>query len=90
MTEEKDIPLTTGKVIKVSKDGWGFIVSPSLRYRTIYFHWTALNKFDNVFFEDLRKGAKVEFELVENYIDKVTNENLGPRAFRIQVLENGR
>lgn len=70
-----------GKIsfIKESK-GWGFILTPSIPFTRIFFHWTGLSN-DTLHFTELRKGMKVEFETKE--MDQ------GIRAIRIKVIENG-
>ena len=35
-----------GRVIKVSKEGWGFISSKEIEFTRIFFHWTALPGYD--------------------------------------------
>ena len=56
MTETKSI----GRIIKVSKDGWGFISSRDIEFTRIFFHWTALRQ-DSIPFKELRTGMWVEF-----------------------------
>lgn len=51
-----------GKIIKVLDKGFGFIVSPALKYTRIFFHWSALNQ-DTLNFAELKKGMNVRFTL---------------------------
>ena len=71
----------TGKIIKVSDDGWGFISSKEIKFTRIFFHWTSLKQ-DTLRFQDLKNGMKVEFTPVEV-------EGKGWRAIKIKVLPNG-
>ena len=71
----------TGKIIKVSDDGWGFISSKDIKFTRIFFHWTSLRQ-DTVKFTDLKNGMRVEFTPVEV-------ENKGWRAIKISVLTDG-
>lgn len=75
-TEDKRI---TGKIIKVSDQGWGFISSKEIKFTRIFFHWTSLKQ-DTIKFQDLKNGMKVEFTPVEV-------ENKGYRAIKIRVLD---
>lgn len=68
----------TGKIIKVSEDGWGFISSKEIKFTRIFFHWTSLKQ-DTKKFQELKNGMKVEFTPVEV-------ENKGWRAIKISVL----
>jgi cold shock CspA family protein len=77
----------SGKIITVNKlRGYGFISSKQVPFTKIYFHWTNLVA-DTVPFTELKKGDPVEFKLIENFIDRKTNEEMGPRALNIEVLE---
>ncbi len=69
----------TGKIIKVSKSGWGFISSKEIPFTRIFFHWTSLRQ-DSIQFPDLKTGMIVEFTPI-----KV--ENKGHRAVHIRVIE---
>jgi cold shock CspA family protein len=68
----------TGKIIKVSEDGWGFISSKEIKFTRIFFHWTSLKQ-DTKRFEELKNGMKVEFTPVEV-------EGKGWRAIKISVV----
>jgi cold shock CspA family protein len=70
----------TGKIIKVSKTGWGFISSKDIKFTRIFFHWTSLKQ-DTLKFQELRNGMKVEFTSVEV-------EGKGYRAIKIEVLKD--
>jgi len=60
-TEERKV---VGRVIKVSKTGWGFISSRDIEFTRIFFHWTALRQ-DTMKFPELKTGMHVEFTPVE-------------------------
>jgi cold shock CspA family protein len=77
MTENKTEKLT-GKIIKLSDEGWGFITTPSIEFTRIFFHWSALVQ-DTLNFKELRRGMRVEFIPIE-LPDK------GYRAIKIKVL----
>lgn len=68
--EQMDIKTTedekriTGKIIKISKDGWGFITSKEIPFTRIFFHWTSLKQ-DTLRFTELAKNMSVEFTPVE-------------------------
>jgi cold shock CspA family protein len=68
----------TGKIIKVSENGWGFISSKDIKFTRIFFHWSSLKQ-DTLNFKDLKNGMRVEFTPVEV-------ENKGWRAIKISVL----
>jgi cold shock CspA family protein len=50
----------TGRIIRVSKAGWGFISSKEIQFTRIFFHWTALRQ-DTLTFTELHTGMYVEF-----------------------------
>jgi cold shock CspA family protein len=56
MTENKAV----GRIIKISKDGWGFISSKDIEFTRIFFHWTALQQ-NTLGFKELKTGMWVEF-----------------------------
>lgn len=68
-----------GRIIKVSKLGWGFISSKEIEFTRIFFHWTALQQ-NTLPFLELKSGMKVEFTPIE-IPDK------GYRAIHVRVLE---
>lgn len=70
----------TGKIVKISPEGWGFIISKDIKFTRIFFHWSALNQ-DTLHFTELERGMEVEFEPLE-VADK------GIRAIRIKVLDD--
>lgn len=74
-----DIKPVVGRIIKVSKAGWGFISSREIEFTRIFFHWTALRQ-DTVSFKELKTGMMVEFTPL-----KV--EGKGHRAVHIKVIE---
>lgn len=79
-----------GTIVKLSPKGWGLIVSQAaVKFDTIYFYWSALEK-GGINFADLKRGAEVEFTLIKNYIDKKSGEDMGPRAYHIKVIKNGK
>ena len=71
--------LIIGKIIFISKEGWGFISSKEIPFTRIFFHWTSLVN-DTLNFIELEKGMEVEFLPIEN-------EDKGFRAIKISVLE---
>lgn len=76
----------TGRITKLNSEdgqGWGFINSPSKKFTRIYFHWSALEP--SVNFLELKIGDMLEFECMK-YIDKITGDDKGFRAFKIKVL----
>lgn len=75
-----------GIITRTHEAGYGFIISKEIKYRRIYFYWTALEP-HGVKFEELKYGAEVEFESRE-YTDKHTGENKGLRAYNIKVISN--
>lgn len=76
MTDDKRM---IGKVIKVHKDGYGFISCRDIPFTRIFFHWTSLLP-ETINFIELKKGDEVEFTPIE-LPDK------GIRAIKIDVLE---
>lgn len=68
----------TGKIIKVSENGWGFISSRDIKFTRIFFHWTSLKQ-DTLKFTELKNGMKVEFTPVEV-------DDKGYRAIKISVI----
>jgi len=76
MTDPKKV---IGKVIKVSKDGWGFISSREIQFTRIFFHWTSLRQ-DTLSFPDLKTGMTVEFTPLQI-------EGKGWRAMHVRVIE---
>jgi cold shock CspA family protein len=80
MSESTDEIRATGKIIKVSDTGWGFISSKDIKFTRIFFHWTSLVQ-DTLKFTELRNGMKVEFTPVEV-------EGKGFRAIRIRIIQD--
>jgi ''Cold-shock'' DNA-binding domain. len=78
MTETKVV----GKVIKVSKQGWGFLSSKEIPFTRVFFHWSALRQ-DTVSFLELKTGMLVEFTPLQI-------PGKGWRAVHIQVIERER
>ena len=68
----------TGRIIKVSDNGWGFISSKEIRFTRIFFHWTALRQ-DTLKFTELKTGMIVEFTPVEV-------QGKGVRAVHVRVM----
>lgn len=68
-----------GRIIKLSKAGWGFISSRDVEFTRIFFHWTALVQ-DTMSFPQLRTGMTVEFTPVQI-------PGKGWRAVHIKVVE---
>ena len=69
-----------GRIIKVSKAGWGFISSKDIEFTRIFFHWTALRQ-DTVPFLELKSGMMVEFTPLQ-IVGK------GWRAVHVKVLDD--
>lgn len=67
-----------GRIIKLSKTGYGFISSKDIPFTRVFFHWTSLKQ-NTLNFADLELGQNVEFTP-----KKV--EGKGVRAIRIEVL----
>lgn len=78
VTETKEERRVTGKIIKISDKGWGFITSKDVAFTRIFFHWTSLKQ-DTLKFIELRKDMKVEFVPIEV-------KDKGWRAIKIKVL----
>jgi cold shock CspA family protein len=76
MTEIKKV---VGKIIKVSKAGWGFISSKDIEFTRIFFHWTALRQ-DTIPFLELKTGMMVEFTPLKI-------EGKGHRAVHVRVID---
>ena len=68
-----------GRIIKVSKQGWGFISSKEIEFTRIFFHWTALQQ-NTLPFLDLKTGMMVEFTPLQI-------QGKGWRAVHVKVLE---
>jgi cold shock CspA family protein len=68
-----------GKIIKVSPEGWGFIISRDIEFTRIFFHWTALEQ-STLSFKEIRSGMKCEFVPVQI-------PGRGWRAIKIRILE---
>lgn len=68
-----------GRIIKVSKEGWGFISSKDIEFTRIFFHWTALRQ-DSLPFLELRTGMQVEFTPLQI-------PGKGWRAVHVRVVE---
>jgi len=67
-----------GKILKISRNGWGFISSKEIKFTRIFFHWTALKQ-DTVPFLELKNGMTVEFTPIKI-------EGRGYRAIHIRVI----
>lgn len=77
-----DGKVVTGKIIKVmTEEGYGFIITPELKFTRIFFHWSALTQ-GTLNFKQLAKKMEVEFTL------KKFPQSW--RAIKIKVLHNGR
>jgi cold shock CspA family protein len=51
---------SSGRIIKLSDEGWGFISSKDIPFTRIFFHWTSLKQ-NTLNFKELKVGMKVEF-----------------------------
>lgn len=67
-----------GRIIKVSKGGWGFISSRDIEFTRIFFHWSALKQ-DTLNFKELEVGMFVEFIPTKL-------EGRGYRAIQVKVI----
>lgn len=76
---EQNAQEITGKIIKVSSKGFGFISTQDVPFTRIFFHWTALRN-DTLKFTDIRAGMKVTALAFEV-------EGKGWRAIKIKILE---
>lgn len=79
-TEKKEEVKVKGKIIKVSEEGWGFIIAPDIPFTRIFFHWTSLVH-DTKKFPDLKRGMHVEFVAVDK------GENRGYHAIKVRVVD---
>jgi len=74
-TEQKAV----GRIIRVSKAGWGFISSRDIQFTRIFFHWTALRQ-DTLTFTELHTGMYVEFTPLQV-------PSKGYRALHVRVID---
>jgi cold shock CspA family protein len=74
-TEQKAV----GRIIRVSKAGWGFISSKDIQFTRIFFHWTALRQ-DTLTFTELHTGMYVEFTPLQV-------PSKGYRALHVRVID---
>ncbi len=77
--ERKEAERINGKIIKVSDEGWGFIIAQDIPFTRIFFHWTSLVH-DTFKFPELRRGMHVEFVPVDK-------GERGYHAIKVKVLE---
>ena len=68
-----------GRIIKVSRRGWGFISSRDIEFTRIFFHWTALRQ-DTLSWKQLKIGMQCEFQPIEI-------PGRGYRAIKIRIIE---
>jgi len=54
----------SGRIIKVSKQGWGFISSKEIEFTRIFFHWSSLRQ-NTLRFPEIRSGMIVEFTPIQ-------------------------
>lgn len=69
-----------GKIVKLSKSGWGFITSREMPFVRFFFHWTALEP-DTIPFPELKLQMEVEFTPVKH-------DRKGYRAIKIRVIKD--
>lgn len=62
-TQQNDKEIT-GKIIKLSTEGWGFISSREIPFTRIFFHWSGLVQ-NTLNFTQLKKGMEVAFIAVQ-------------------------
>jgi len=70
----------TGRIIKVSQKGWGFISSRDIEFTRIFFHWTALSQ-KTLNFKEIKTGMMVTFKPFQT-------PDKGYRAIEIEVIES--
>ena len=70
----------TGRIIKISQKGWGFISSRDIEFTRIFFHWTALKQ-STLNFKELRTGMIVTFKPFQT-------PDKGYRAIEVEVIES--
>jgi cold shock CspA family protein len=68
-----------GRVIQVSRTGWGFISSKDIPFTRIFFHWSAIRQ-DSLPFLKFKTGMMVEFTPIQI-------PGKGYRAMHIRVIE---
>ncbi len=68
-----------GRIIKVSKDGWGFISSREIEFTRIFFHWTSLQQ-NTLPFLEVKTGMMCEFTPIEI-------PGRGWRAIHVKIIE---
>lgn len=69
----------TGKIIKLSPGGWGFLSTKEIKFTRIFFHWTALEQ-NTLNFTELKMGMNLSFKPIK-LVDK------GWRAIQIHVVD---
>lgn len=74
-----------GKISKVDKTGWGFILSEEHKFTKFFFHWTGLIQGTKKF-PELEAGMKVKFVPLMN--NPNPEKDRGPRAIQIEVIES--
>jgi hypothetical protein len=75
---QTEIKPIEGKITKLSDRGWGFIMSPNLKFTRVFFFWSALAQ-NTLHFTELKVGMRVRFVPIR-YKDQ------GIRATRIEVI----
>lgn len=78
--QKQEQKLITGKIIFISEEGWGHIITKDIPFEKVFFHWTALRN-DTLRFKDIEEGMKVEFISFEH-------PEKGWRAINIKVMGN--
>jgi cold shock CspA family protein len=71
--------IVSGRIIKVSDKGWGFISSKDVEFTRIFFHWTALNQ-STLSFKELKIGMLCRFVPIQV-------QGKGWRAIKIDIVE---
>jgi hypothetical protein len=77
--EEKEI---TGRITAIFDKGYGFIISPDLKFTRIFFHWTALRQ-DTLRFDQIKKGMFCNF-IAKEITDKEGVKQM--RAFKVKII----
>jgi hypothetical protein len=79
-TERREEKKIVGKIIKVSDEGWGFVIAQEIPFTRIFFHWTSLVH-DTKKFPELKRGMHVEFVPVDK-------GERGYHAIKVKVVED--
>lgn len=76
----------TGRITRVDDKGFGFIISPELKFTRIFFHWTSLIQ-DTLRFDELKKGMFCSFTLKYFEGREPNDKAKGWRAIKIKIID---